>query len=107
LWSHKELQLSLDSRLNSCPSSILQNGKAKPSEAHLLASRINWVAALTSNYDGLIEGAYALESHGIMPPVYSINGTSQALDCLRDGRFFVFKLHGDVNTPGSVVLGKS
>jgi nucleotide-binding universal stress UspA family protein len=85
-------------------SAILHSGKTKPSEAHRLICKTNWVAAISSNYDGLIEGAYALESGGIVPPVFSPDGIGQALDCLRNGRFFVFKVHGDINLPGSIVL---
>jgi hypothetical protein len=40
-----------------------------------------------------------------VPPVYSAEGVNQAIDCLRNSRFFVFKVHGDVNIPGSIVLG--
>jgi nucleotide-binding universal stress UspA family protein len=36
--------------------------------------------------------------------VFCPNGIGQALDCLRDRRFFIFKVHGDVNLPGSIVL---
>lgn len=100
----QELQQSLGGQLNTCLSAILRSGRTKPSEAHRLVSKIDWVAALTSNYDGLIEGVYALESEGIVPPVFSPDGISQALDCLRNGRFFVFKVHGDINLPGSIVL---
>ena len=100
----QELQQSLGGQLNVCLSAILHTGKTKPSEAHRLVSGIDWVAALSSNYDGLIEGAYALQSGGIVPPVFSPDGIGQALDCLRNGRFFVFKVHGDVNLPGSIVL---
>jgi hypothetical protein len=100
----QELQQSLAGQLNTCLSAILHSGKTKPSEAHRLVSKIDWVAALSSNYDGLIEGSYALESGGIVPPVFYPDGISQALDCLRNGRFFVFKVHGDVNLPGSIVL---
>jgi nucleotide-binding universal stress UspA family protein len=100
----QELQESVGAQLNSCLSEILHSGKTKPSDAHRLVSKIDWVAALSSNYDGLIEGAYAVESSGIVPPVFSPDGISQALDCLRNDRFFVFKVHGDVNVPGSIVL---
>lgn len=105
LVAAQELQLSLGANLNPCLSDILYSGKAKPSEAHRLLCGIPWVAALTSNYDGLIEGGYAVESEGIVPPVFSSDGVNQAIDCLRNSRFFVFKVHGDVNIPGSIVLG--
>jgi len=100
----QELQHSLGGQLNSCLSDVLHIGKTRPSEAHRLICKIDWVAILTSNYDGLIEGAYALESGGIVPPVFSPDGINQALNCLRNGQLFVFKVHGDVNLPGSIVL---
>ncbi len=100
----QELQQSLGGQLNSCLSDILHSGKTRPSEAHRLVCKTDWVATLTSNYDGLIEGGYALESGGIVPPVFSPDGINQALNCLRNGQFFVFKVHGDVNLPGSIVL---
>lgn len=100
----QELQHSLGGQLNSCLSDVLCSGNAKPSTAHRLLCRTGWVAVLTSNYDGLIEGAYTLESGGIVPPVFSPDAINQALDCLRNDRFFIFKVHGDVNLPGSIVL---
>jgi hypothetical protein len=100
----QELQDSIGAQLNSCLAEILYSGKIKPSEAHRLLTKTDWVAALTSNYDGLIEGGYALESGGIVPPVFSPDDMSQALDRLRNDRFFVFKIHGDVNLTGSIVL---
>jgi hypothetical protein len=100
----QELQQSLGGQLNSCLSDILHSGKTKPSEGHRLICKTSWVATLSSNYDGLIEGAYALESEGIVPRVFSPDGISQAVDCLRNGRFFVFKVHGDLNLPGSIIL---
>jgi hypothetical protein len=101
----QELQERLGGRLNACLIDVLHSGKIRPSEAHRLIPKTDWVAVLTSNYDGLIEGAYALESGGIVPPVLSQEGIGSALNFLRNGRFFVFKLHGDLNIPGSIVLG--
>lgn len=101
----QELQISLGHQLNSCLSDILHSGDAKPSVAHHLLCMIDWAAVLTSNYDALIEGAYAAESGGILPPVFSKEGVNQALDCLRNENHFVFKVHGDINIPNSIVLG--
>lgn len=101
----QELQHALGGQLNACLSEILHNGATRPSPAHRVLCQSNWVAVLTSNYDSLIEGAYAVESEGIVPPVFSLGGVNQAIECLRSDRFFVFKVHGDVNLPGSIVLG--
>jgi hypothetical protein len=101
----QELQERLGPRLNVCLSEILHSGKIRPSEAHKIIPEINWVAVLTSNYDSLIEGAYSQVSGGILPPVFSQNNVNSALDCLRKKCHFVFKVHGDLNIPGTIVLG--
>ena len=101
----QELQISLGKQLNSCLSDILHSGDTKPSVAHRLLCMTDWVSVLTSNYDALIEGAYAAESGGILPPVFSSKGVNQAIDCLRNDKHFVFKVHGDINIPNSIVLG--
>jgi hypothetical protein len=101
----QELQMSLGQQLNSCLSDILHSGDTKPSMAHRLLCATNWVSVLTSNYDALIEGAYAAEYGGILPPVFSLEGVNQAIDCLRNDKHFVFKVHGDINIPNSIVLG--
>lgn len=101
----QELQQSLGKQLNSCLSEILHNGDAKPSIAHRVLCETDWVSVLTSNYDTLIEGAYAVHSGGILPPVFSYDGVNQAIDCLRNDKHFVFKVHGDINIPNSIVLG--
>lgn len=101
----QELQESLSSRLNACLGDVLHSGDTKPSDAHRALCGTDWVAILTSNYDALVEGAYAVESEGILPPVFSSSGLNNALDCLRNGKFFVFKVHGDLNVPGTIVLG--
>jgi nucleotide-binding universal stress UspA family protein len=101
----QELQDRLGASLNTCISEIFHSGKIRPSEAHKLIPETKWVAVLTSNYDSLIEGAYSLNSGGVVPPVFSQNGISSALDCLRKNHHFVFKIHGDMNISGTIVLG--
>jgi hypothetical protein len=101
----QELQERLGDRLNACLSDILKSGRITPSESHLMIPESEWVAVLTSNYDSLIEGAYALRSKGVLPPVFSRRGIGSALDALRNRRFFILKLHGDLNDPGSIILG--
>ncbi|GAJ11756.1 unnamed protein product, partial [marine sediment metagenome] len=88
-----------------CLSDVLHSGKVRPSEAHKIIPDIPWISVLTSNYDSLIEGAYALKFEGIVPPVYSHSSIGAALDCLRNSKHFVFKIHGDINIPGSIILG--
>ena len=101
----QELQESLGGQLNACLSDVLHSGDTKPSNAHRALRGTDWVVVLTSNYDALIEGAYALESEGVLPPVFSAKDVNHAVDCLRNSKFFVFKVHGDLNIPGSIALG--
>ena len=101
----QELQERLGSRIGDCLRQLLQVRKVRPSEAHRLIPNTEWVAVLTSNYDGLLEGAYALHSEGIVPPIFTRNSTGQALNSLRNGQFFIFKVHGDINQPDSIILG--
>jgi len=101
----QELQERLGPRLSACLSEILHAGKIRPSEAHKQIPKIPWVAILTSNYDSLVEGAYTLAYGGVVPPVFAQNNVGSALDCLRNNRHFVFKIHGDINIPESIILG--
>ncbi|MBE5316419.1 MAG: SIR2 family protein [Xanthomonadales bacterium] len=101
----EELQQSLGQRQASCLSKILRTADARPGMAHEILTKLPVSCVITSNYDALIEGAFAAQSGGILPPVYSQAGLDQALSCLREGRFFVFKAHGDLNQSSSIVLG--
>ena len=101
----EELQQCIAGQLGQCLAEILHSGTAKPSDAHRAICKTNWVSVLTSNYDALIEGAYALESSGILPPAHSHHSVNQAINCLRNSTHFVFKVHGDLNSPESIILG--
>ncbi len=101
----EELQQSLGRRQNSCLYELLKADRAKPGEAHALLTKLPLSCVLTSNYDSLIEGAFAAKTGGVLPPVYSQMDLNQALNCLREQRFFVFKAHGDLNSTDSIVLG--
>src|ERR1700722_2710826 len=101
----EELQSQLGQRFQTCVRDCLDADNLRPGEAHRGLSRIPWVAVVTSNYDSLIEGGYAVAHDGFVPSVFVQNETGLALDSLRSGRFFIFKAHGDLNIAGSIVLG--
>ncbi len=105
LVAAQEIQERMGSSLGPCLRELLYIGRIRPSEAHLLVPETDWVAVLTSNYDAILDGAFAVQSGGIVPPVYTRRNTSQALESLRRDEFFIFKVHGDVNQPDSIVLG--
>ncbi len=105
LVAAQEIQERIGGSLAPCLRELLYVGRIRPSEAHLLVPQTDWVAVLTSNYDAILEGAFAVRSGGIVPAVYTRRNTAQALENLRRGNFFLFKVHGDVNQPESIVLG--
>jgi hypothetical protein len=102
----QELQECLGNRLVDCLRDLLHIDEVIPSEAHLLIPAIDWAAVLTSNYDTLLEGAFTLYNKGRPIPKYTRQNTSEALKTLRNGKTVIFKVHGDIDLPQTVVLGQ-
>ena len=69
LVAAQEIQDRIGGNLGPCLRELLYVGKIRPSQAHLLIPQTDWVAVLTSNYDTILEGAFAVQSAGIVPPV--------------------------------------
>jgi SIR2-like protein/TIR domain-containing protein len=84
---------------------IFRDSAITPSVAHRLLPRIAFRAVLTTNYDALIEGAYAIADRGRIPPVLTQEDLLYRQSPLRNSDFFIFKVHGHLDRPGSVVLG--
>ncbi len=76
-----------------------------PTETHELINKINFRAILTSNYDSLIEGGYALVHSGKMPIKFTQEDLKTIHSPLRNNDFFVFKIHGDIDRPETIILG--
>ena len=77
-------------------------GKPVP-EAHRLAVRLPFAAWVTTNYDKLLERAYAEERGGLPKTLTSLD--TEALGrLLFDGAPFVLKAHGDLDKPDSLVF---
>jgi HEAT repeat protein len=70
---------------------------------HLEISDIPFSAIITTNFDQLFERAY--RSHNIEPSVYTANHPDLGR-VLERKEFFIFKLHGDIENPSSIVLSK-
>ena len=100
----QRLQESLGKEQDRCLRDIIKKPGIKPGDAHNLVSNIPWAAVLTSNYDSLIEDAYNPPKVGKKIEAYSRSGINLALSDLRYGRSFIFKVHGDINNPGSIIL---
>ena len=72
-------------------------------EAHRLAVRLPFAAWITTNYDKLLERAYAEERGGLPKTLTSLD--TEALGrLLFDGAPFVLKAHGDLDKPDSLVF---
>jgi hypothetical protein len=62
---------------------------------------IPFSGALTTNFDRVLETSSAWRE----PQVVTLRSRTNFTELLRARRFFVLKLHGDVNDPTSVVMG--
>jgi hypothetical protein len=106
LASAQELQERVGSTgLGEFMDQIFRDAAVTPSRAHRLLPKIPFRAVLTTNYDTLIEGAYAMADRGRIPPVFSQEDLVLRPSPLRSAEFFVFKVHGHLDRPGSVILG--
>jgi hypothetical protein len=80
---------------------------AKPTEIHKAIFRLNAPLILTTNYDLLIEDAYA-QVHGQTANVYTYRGASEVQQSLQirqlTDRPIIFKLHGSIDEPSSIIL---
>lgn len=84
---------------------VFRDPAVTPSAAHRLLPKIPFRAVLTTNYDTLVEGAYAIADRGRIPPVFTQEDLLFRPSPLRSSDFFVFKVHGHLDRPSSVVLG--
>lgn len=84
---------------------MFRDSKVKPSKIHETLTKIPFRAILTTNYDTLIEGAYTISSGGQIPKSFTRSDLNSALSPLRKKDFFVFKMHGDLDRPESIILG--
>ena len=84
---------------------VFRDKQIVPSTAHRLLPQIPFRAILTTNYDALIEGAYSMEEGGRIPPVLTQEDLLFRPSPLRGSDFFIFKIHGHLDRPNSIVLG--
>jgi len=80
--------------------------KLKPTENHLLLAEIKFAAAVTTNFDKLIEDGYA-KKHGESPRAYTQDDIPALANLLRERSFYVLKAHGDADRPDTMVLGRA
>lgn len=80
---------------------------AEPTEIHKAMFRLHAPLILTTNYDLLIEDAYA-KVYGKTANVYTYRGASEVQQSLQirqlTDRPIIFKLHGSIDEPSSIIL---
>jgi hypothetical protein len=81
---------------------LSDTGRPVP-EVHRLAVRLPFAAWITTNYDKLLERAYA-EERGGLPKTLTNLDTAALGQLLFDAAPFVLKAHGDLDRPDSLVF---
>jgi len=69
-------------------------------ESYSLLSEINFSAALTTNFDNLLERSYRLDSTRVFTP----QNTEELLAALTRREFFILKLYGTLERPETVMV---
>jgi hypothetical protein len=83
---------------------IFRNPALKPTRRHELITRIPFLAVITTNYDKLLESAYA--RHGYIPPTYTFRDAPDVISAVSQEKFFILKAHGDIDHKDSIVLSE-
>ncbi len=78
---------------------------AKPCEYHRLIVSTSALGIITTNFDQLLEDAFA-EIHRIMPPRF-LNAEQDLKQLMRETAGFIFKMHGDISRPSELICATS
>ncbi len=74
-----------------------------PTNTHSALVSIPFLGILTTNYDTLIESAYTIKNKRL-PPIFTQEDLVNVSNPLKTREEFVFKIHGDINRPQTIVL---
>jgi hypothetical protein len=77
-----------------------------PTQTHKLLPEIPFSAALTSNYDKLLESAYTVVNQGEAPHVFTHAEYPELSAALGSDEFYVLKIHGTIDRIQTVILGR-
>lgn len=88
-----------DSRL----AEIFQDDTKQPTPTHKELPKIPFRSVITTNYDMLLENAYA-SAKGHVLPTYTCNDAPDLADALFKEKFFILKAHGDVHKRTTFVI---
>lgn len=101
----QELQENLEpSHLQWCLGEVILCNEAKASKAHRIIAQLPFRAYLTTNYDEFIEGEFRAQT-GVTLLKYYERSIDGVLNAYRERKPFIYKLHGDITDPSSIVLG--
>lgn len=84
---------------------VFRDKNVMPTQTHKDIFKIPFRCILTTNYDTLLEGAYTLGHNGQIPVKFIQEDLTTISSPLRKEDFFIFKIHGDIDRPDSIVLG--
>jgi LmbE family N-acetylglucosaminyl deacetylase len=105
LLAAEELQERMgNERFRKFMSEVFRRQGLKPTEAHLLIPRIPFAAAVTTNYEDLLETAYTV-INGEKPHVFTHRDVSELSAALRTDEFYILKAHGTIDRMETIVLG--
>jgi hypothetical protein len=76
---------------------------AKPSDAHRAIAKTKYRGFITTNYDRLLETTLTLERGWAENPI-TPESVSSLGSALYEPSLFIFKLHGDIAAPESIIL---
>jgi len=83
----------------------LRYSSPSPTENHRLIVRIPFSAIFTTNYDKLLETAFAQETSQI-PPIYTHKSIFSLVEALWKNQFYILKMHGDVDEQDSIIFSR-
>lgn len=85
-------------------SGVFLRPELKPTEVHELLAGLPFVAAVTTNYDHLVEEGYRKAHPNESVSVFTHTDHEQLGTALNANRYFVLKAHGSVERPETMVL---
>lgn len=86
--------------------SVFRDDTKKPSPAHMILPGIPFAALLTTNYDVLLESAYA-QYIGVHPHTCTHSDTPRLVELNKSNEFYILKMHGDIDQFETVVVSQS
>ena len=104
LVAEELLELTPTSDFNKFINQAFDPKSIVPSYLHELIAIIPFRGIITSNYDNLIEHAY-FNIHKRIPKIITHKEIMEGIDIFEND-FFIFKIHGDIENPKSIILSQ-